>query len=120
MAAKKNTRQEVNEVDELAKKAEVASHTLMQKMDFEPGVHYRGSLWVNEYGEMNFRAEQKGTNPCGLKKLTDGDNWVIYTSKNLVRIVVSLPRLDSREIRKMFSSAVTNVLAHLIRYDLKK
>lgn len=109
-----------NETDVLARKAEVTSKSQMQKIELEPGVHYRGSFWRNEYGEMFFRAEQKGTNPCGLQKLTEGDNWVIYTSKNLVRVVLSLPRIEPNELRKMFTCAASNVLLTLIRYNLKK
>lgn len=104
----------------IAKQAEVSSKSQMQKMELEPGVHYRGSYWINEYGESFFRPEQKGSNPCGLQKLTEGDNWVIYTSKNVVRVVVSLPRVDSKEIKRMFTCAVSNVLASIIRYNLKK
>lgn len=32
----------------------------MNKINLEPGRKYRGSGWVNQYGEMFFRPEQKG------------------------------------------------------------
>lgn len=108
---------EEKQVETLAKTADVHQK---QRLTLEPGKHYRGSFWINEFGEINVCPEQKGKNPCGLEKLTQGDNWVIYTSKNVVRVVVSLPRLESSEIKRMFSCAASNVLASIIRYNLKK
>lgn len=115
--AKKVTKSEEEITTQLAKTAQCFEK---QKMTLEPGKHYRGSFWINEFGELSVLPEQKGKNPCGLQKLTEGDNWVIYTSKNVVRVVVSLPRIEAKEIKRMFTCAASNVLASIIKYNLKK
>lgn len=91
-----------------------------EQTTLEIGKHYRGTFWINEYGTIQVKPEQKGTNPQGLKKLTEGDDWVIYTSKNLVRIVVSLPRVETTEIRRAFANIATRIMACIVQYDLKR
>lgn len=98
----------------------VVPEQMMQEVQLEPGKHYRGTFWVNEYGVVTVKPEQKGSNPQGLSKLTEGDNWVIYTSKNVVRIVVSLPRIDMVEIKRMFIEASTRILTNMLLYNLEK
>ncbi|MBQ0050132.1 MAG: hypothetical protein KBT12_07880 [Bacteroidales bacterium] len=117
MAKTCKTKSEAEITDSIARQTPMCER---QRMALEPGRHYRGSFWINEFGEISVQPEQKGKNPCGLEKLTQGDNWVVYTSKNVVRVVVSLPRLEARELKRLFTCAASNVLASIIRYNLTK
>lgn len=92
----------------------------MQKLTMEPGKHYEGSAWINEFGELHFRPRQKGKNPQGLKKVSEGENHVLYTSKNWVRVVFTLPRYTPAEIVSLFREAATQAMADLQTYDLRK
>lgn len=70
--------------------------------DLEVGVTYQGSFKINKAGEIKVRPYQKGSKPTNLKKTIEGDNHVIYISKNLVRVVFSIPRTDEKQILDRF------------------
>ena len=55
----------------------------MNKMNLEPGVKYRGTGWVNEYGEFQFQPEQKGSKPSNLKIVHQDGDYAIYESAHL-------------------------------------
>ena len=40
------------------------------KMQLEPGVHYTGSFWLNEYGEIQVKPANLGSRPGGGKAAT--------------------------------------------------
>lgn len=94
------------------------SSPVMRKLNMVPGKHYEGSAWINEFGEFQFRPAQKGVKPQGMSKLKEGDNWVILTSKNLIKVTITIPRLEVKEICKIFRDAATSALAQLYTHDL--
>lgn len=88
-----------------------APMTERKKMELEPGRHYTGTFWINEYGEFQCRPPQKGSRPFGgsysLVYEDDNDNFTICESKNFWKLMVKLPkgRLTIRKIMAIFEAA---------------
>lgn len=93
---------------------------MKQKLMLVPGKKYRGSFWVNEYGEIQVSPEQKGTNPQGLKLVHEGIFHKLFTSKNNVKITVTLQRDRRAILCQNFRRAASQALADLFLYDLIK
>ena len=79
----------------------------MNKMNLEPGVKYRGTGWINEYGEFQFQPEQKGSKPSNLKIVHQEGDFVIYESAHLWQVKVNLKKtmINSLQLMQIFSSA---------------
>lgn len=105
----------MDRIDEELAKLEV-NEGFKSRITLEPGKHYRGSFWINEYGEIQVQPEQKGTNPTGLKKVKSGDDYSIWTSKKTIRMVMTFPRLRPRELSQRFTKCVTCIMADIFKY----
>ena len=66
----------------------------MNKLQMEPGRKYRGSAWINEYGEIQFRPEQKGTKPGNLKIVAEHESFTIYESRDIFKVAVRFSKQD--------------------------
>lgn len=81
------------------------------KLELEPGRHYTGTFWLNEYGEFQCRPTQKGSRPFGgsynLVYEDGDDNFTICESKNYWKLMLKLPkqRLTIRRVMAIFESA---------------
>jgi len=64
----------------------------MKKITLEPGKKYRGTAWVNEYGEIQFRPEQKGTKPGNLHIVLEHESFSIYESKEIFKVAVKFEK----------------------------
>ena len=64
----------------------------MNKLTLEPGRKYRGSAWVNEYGEVQFRPEQKGTKLGNMKLVVEHESFSIYESKDTFKVAVKFSK----------------------------
>ena len=64
----------------------------MNKITLEPGRKYRGTAWINEYGEIQFRPEQKGTKPSNMKIVLEHESFTIYESKDLFKVAVKFSK----------------------------
>lgn len=93
---------------------------LKQRMQLEPGRKYKGSFWVNDYGEFFCKPEQKGTNPDGMKLVKEGDRHKLYTSKNLVKVTITLERSNTDTLSADFTQAVTKAMVDLLKYDFTR
>lgn len=91
----------------------------LKKFNLEIGKHYEGSFWINEFGEINVRPKQEGTKPNGMKKHSEGEQFVIYTSKNLIRIVFTFPKVETMQLKARFTQAVTGAMVKLFQYKWK-
>lgn len=65
---------------------------IMKKIQLEPGRKYRGTAWVNEYGEIQFRPEQKGTKPQNMKLVAEHESFSIYESEHLFKVSVKFEK----------------------------
>ena len=43
----------------------------MKKIELKPGIHYKGSAILNEYGQVQFTAYQQGTKPGNLHTVVE-------------------------------------------------
>ena len=110
-------KQEIKQTEVLANMPVVECR---QQMRLEIGKKYTGSFWINEYGQISVSPYQKGKNPQGLKRVCEGDNYVIYTSKNLVRMVLTFPRLAITELSPLVRCALENAYKKIFTYNLQK
>lgn len=86
----------------------------MKKIKMEPGRKYRGSAWVNEYGEIQFRPEQKGSKPTNLKLVMEHESFSIYESEHVWKVAVKFEKpFDTRLAAKKLSFVLTQIVAHL-------
>ena len=65
----------------------------MKKLKMEPGRKYRGTAWINEYGEIQFRPEQKGTKPNNMSVVLEHEEFTIYESKDLFKVTFKFPKI---------------------------
>lgn len=93
---------------------------LRKPMVIEPGKRYKGSAMINEYGEIEFRpyqeAEERNPRFRSLRG-AEGDTWRIMTSKDKVRLIVTVDRLQmpkdmQEELRTAFLTALTELKAY--------
>lgn len=70
----------------------------------EPGKKYKGTAWCNEYGEFNFRAQQKRADGDGNMKLVkEVDDYALYESKNYLKVAVKVKKTtDKVDMIKQF------------------
>ena len=64
----------------------------MNKINLEPGRKYRGSGWVNQYGEMFFRPEQKGAKPGNLHLVMEHETFSLYESARMWKVTVKFEK----------------------------
>ena len=83
-------------------------------MNLEPGVKYRGTGWVNEYGEFQFTPEQKGSKPSNLKIVHQDGDFVIYESAHLWQVKVNFKKtdIDTTKFMAIFSAACGKLLKY--------
>ena len=53
----------------------------MKKLELKPGVTYRGSAILNEYGQVQFTAYQQGTKPSNLHTVLETPFFKLSESK---------------------------------------
>ena len=84
-------------------------------MSLEPGVRYRGTGWINEYGEFQFQPEQKGSKPSNLKIVHQEGDYVIYESAHLWQVKVNFKKsnVDSENFLQVFTSACSKLVGYL-------
>ena len=90
-----------------------------EPIEWEVGRHYQGSFWLNDFGEIQVRAAQKGTKPGNMRKQVEGERHVIYASNNLVRVVITLERDTKENLRRKFAQACTEAIVDLVSHDFR-
>ena len=86
---------------ELAK-IEIPDYAEDEKMNLEVGVTYRGSFKIKENGQIVVRPYKEGAKPGNLSKVVEGEHHVIFESKNLLRIVFTLPKTNQEQMKQRF------------------
>lgn len=83
----------------------------MNKVTLEPGRKYKGTFWVNEYGEIQVRPEQKGSRPGNLKLVTENEHVKIYESNKLFKMTIMFDKQDTiQQVVNRVSSANLTLL----------
>lgn len=66
----------------------------MKEMTLEPDRKYRGSAWVNAYGEIQFRPYQPAAAPKGLRLVAEHESFSIYENKDIFKVSVKFSKED--------------------------
>lgn len=64
----------------------------MEKLTLEQGRKYRGWAWLNEYGQIQFTPQQKGTKPGNFKLVLEHEDFSLYESKKLFKVTMKFPK----------------------------
>lgn len=92
--------------------------TTRKKIDLVPGVKYRGTGCITEYGEFDFVPEQKGTKPNNMKLVKETDDFSLYESKDFVKVTVKIPKVTKKtELISKFMKSFTNAVLELKNYE---
>lgn len=65
----------------------------MEKIGLVPGKKYKGHFWLNEYGQIQVQAEQKGTKPNNMKIVLESKFFTLYESKYLWKVSVQFDKV---------------------------
>ena len=86
-----------------------------KKLSLEPGVHYKGTFWLNEYGEIQVKPEQKGTKPMNMKIILENELFSFYESKNLYKVVIKLRKqnLNANSATNRFMFVLTQIYSYI-------
>lgn len=86
----------------------------MNQLRLEPGKKYRGTAWVNNYGEIQFRPEQKGTKPSNMHIVVEHETFTIYESKEIFKVAV---KFDKKSFKPSHALMKMNfIVSQLISY----
>lgn len=92
------------------------NHSNMQKLDLKPGVKVRGWGYLNEYGEMHFQPEKKGSRPSSKKLLFESPTgYALRENKKEYIVELRLPKKTVRNfsyLTSLFTSALYKLLTY--------
>ena len=92
---------------------ELPDLTTEKPMKLEVGVTYKGSFKLSNNGQILVKPYQQGAKPANLRKLVEGDRHAIYASKHLVRIVISIQKGSSEQIRRAYKEIIMECYKNL-------
>lgn len=86
----------------------------MNRLKLEPGKKYRGTAWVNEYGEIQFRPEQKGTKPSNMRIVLEHESFSLYESKEIFKVAVKFSKKNFSAIKA--ANKMSFIISQIITY----
>lgn len=91
----------------------------MEKVQLTPGKKYRGSFWINDYGEFQCRPDGKAPEDSGRMKTVNETGGVkIQESKYMGRAIISFSK-KNRDWGEMMQCI--NIMMELVyKYFFKK
>lgn len=107
----------MNEKD-LSKDLALVEYDSDEQMTLEVGVNYQGSFRINPNGTIKVRPYKVGTKPNNLRKKFDSDNYCIFSSKKIVRVVFTFDLCDKEELAAKFKAALLDCYQNLRTIDL--
>lgn len=88
------------------------------KMQMEPGKRYKGTAFINEYGEFDFTPYQQGTRENGMKVVRDADDYSIYESAEWLKISVKVKKQTGQSVLQVAQSMMQTFTSAV--FSLKK
>lgn len=87
----------------------------MKEIQLEPGKKYRGTAWLNKYGEVHFRPEQKGTKPQNMHVVLEHENFSLYESKEIFKVTIKFAKTNFNvmDATKRFSFILGQLIAYM-------
>lgn len=81
------------------------------------GKEYKGYAWRNEYGEFFFRPYAEGSRAGRVKKICEGPNYSVSTTRESVIVHMRLKRVERGKLS--YVQLLGNILNELIEVFLK-
>ncbi|MDO4411447.1 MAG: hypothetical protein Q4C05_09245 [Akkermansia sp.] len=97
---------------------EMPEYSEDEKFKLEVGITYKGSFKLKQDGQITVRPYKQGTKPGQLKKVVDGDQHAIFESRNLLRIVFTIPKTNMEQVRKRFKEEFFECYKDLCELEL--
>lgn len=107
----------MNEQD-LKKDLALVEYDSDEVMSLEVGVNYQGSFRINPNGTIKVRPYKVGTKPTNMRKKFDADNYCIFASKNVVRVVFTFDKCDREALAAKFRACLLECYQTLRTIDL--
>ena len=89
------------------------------KFQYEPGKRYKGSFWVNEYGQAFFNPYKKSDkeNTNGYRLVSDSEHISLCESGRKWRIAITIPKegLTIPKALAFFTAASSELLNYLVK-----
>lgn len=107
-------------MDELMKlaKVEIDEVNPEKRMDLKVGVSYKSSFKIAENGVIKVRPYRQGGKPSNLHKIEDGDNYAIFGTKKVLRVVVSLQKGNREDMKHAFAETMMEVYKSLATLEV--
>lgn len=93
----------------------------MKPVEVETGKRYRGSAVMNEYGEFNFTPyghRDEGEEANAMRVITQTKEYTLYRSEKTIKVAVSVPKGNPREVHDKLATAFSHALVKLDDYEL--
>lgn len=87
---------------------EIPEFNTEDDLQLEVGVTYKGSFRLSRNGMITVKPYQEGSRPTNLKKVIEGDRHVIYRSKNVTRVVISIQNADADTMRQAYREIIVD------------
>lgn len=85
----------------------------IMKLNLEPGRKYRGSAWINEYGQFEFMPERKGSRPGNYRLVHDNGAVTIHESSHFFKLSIKVgKKMPSTLIPALIISGMGKVLEY--------
>lgn len=90
----------------------------MNEIQLEPGKKYRGTAWLNKYGEVHFRPEQKGSKPQNMHIVLEHENFALYESKEIFKVTIKFDKANFNvpDATKRFMFILGQLIAYMKKW----
>lgn len=88
----------------------------LKKQEMQVGKEYKGYAWRNEYGEFFFRPVAEGSRAGRVKKVCEGANYVVSTTRESVIIHMKFKKVTGKYL---YVHVLGNILNELVNVFMK-
>ncbi len=87
----------------------------MKKLELKPGVTYRGSAILNEYGQVQFTAYQQGTKPSNLHTVLETPFFRLSESRKIWQVKINFEKAEFSVNRaaERFAWVLSKLIAYM-------
>lgn len=91
----------------------------LKKQEMVVGKEYKGYAWRNEYGEFFFRPSAEGSRAGRVKKVCEGQNFSVSTTRESVILHVRIARKDDRMfLIRVLGDIFKDVINVFLKYEI--
>ena len=87
----------------------------MKKIELKPGIHYKGSAILNEYGQVQFTAYQQGTKPSNLHTVLETPFFKLSESKKMWQVKINFEKagFSVNRAAERFAWVLSKLIAYM-------